>query len=842
VPETDAIEWGEATFQAALERVAAEGVIDARGVRLSSDQLRQLLDAAPEDPQHPGRRLLREADFFEATFKRRPGHEAVHPEEDARETPRPATAAGGRVDVSSVRPVPIEPSGDPDFREATFESVSFIGATFEGNAAFGGATFGGDAAFHGATFGGDAAFRRATFGGDALFVGATFSGDAAFSDATFGGDAGFSGATFSGDAEFGEATFSESVGFIAATFGRNARFRGATLSGHAEFGEATFSGHADFGEATFSGHAGFGEATFSGHAGFGEATFSGHAGFGEATFSGLAGFGGATFEHADFGKATFSDDAGFYEATFSDDAGFFEATFSGTAVFGQATFKADTTFRGATFSGDGAVFDATFGGDAGFDDAAFSGRVAAVGGATFGGDAAFRRATFGGVGDFAGATFSGDAAFTGATFSGEAAFIGATFSGDAAFGGGGVTFSGDAYFAEATFGGDAAFGGATFRGGVYLDRASFSRDADFREATFERVRQLGSFFVFGQLALDEAVFARPVRIEVSARRASLARAAFRGGVDLFVRWAEVSVEDADFPEPSLLAELPALPGLGGEPSFLGREEPVADVGWVCRLDTTPVGFPPRVVSVRRAKLARLTLSGVDLRACRFAGSHGLDALRLERVLFAQPPSGRWRRLRWTRRRTIAEEHHWRAEHGHGRGWYEGEVRAPDWVAPASEPPPAPEQIAGIYRDLRKGREDSRDEPGAADFYYGEMEMRSHAAKARRRFRRIPGIEEAVLWLYWLVSGYGLRASRALVALATTIGLGAVLLGLSGFDAGKHPDDGTLLFAAESSISVLRAPDTENLTAVGHVVQIALRLAGPLFFGLALLSLRGRVKR
>ena len=36
--------------------------------------------------------------------------------------------------------------------------------------------------------------------------------------------------------------------------------------------------------------------------------------------------------------------------------------------------------------------------------------------------------------------------------------------------------------------------------------------------------------------------------------------------------------------------------------------------------------------------------------------------------------------------------------------------------------PAPE-IAGIYRDLRKGLEDVKNEPGAADFYYGEMEMR-----------------------------------------------------------------------------------------------------------------------
>jgi hypothetical protein len=35
----------------------------------------------------------------------------------------------------------------------------------------------------------------------------------------------------------------------------------------------------------------------------------------------------------------------------------------------------------------------------------------------------------------------------------------------------------------------------------------------------------------------------------------------------------------------------------------------------------------------------------------------------------------------------------------------------------------------LYRALRKGREDTKDEPEAADFYYGEVEMRR---LARRR--------------------------------------------------------------------------------------------------------------
>jgi hypothetical protein len=287
----------------------------------------------------------------------------------------------------------------------------------------------------------------------------------------------------------------------------------------------------------------------------------------------------------------------------------------------------------------------------------------------------------------------------------------------------------------------------------------------------------------------------------------------------------------------------------GGKSFLGWEQPVADGGWVCWLGASPLGFAPRVMSARRAKLAQITLSGVDLRACRFADAHGLDGLRLERARFAEPPSGwrlRWRRPRWTRRQTIAEEHHWRAKHGHGSGWYEGEVTAPDWLEQASEPLEH-EQIAGIYRELRKGREDNKDEPGAADFYYGEMEMRRQRdgqprqEDKTRAARAIPRAERWVVWSYWLVAGYGLRASRALVALAlTTALLGAVSLDLWGF----RPDRSygrALLFALESSISLLRAPEAK-LTAGGEVIQIALRLAGPLFFGLALVSLRGRVKR
>jgi hypothetical protein len=55
--------------------------------------------------------------------------------------------------------------------------------------------------------------------------------------------------------------------------------------------------------------------------------------------------------------------------------------------------------------------------------------------------------------------------------------------------------------------------------------------------------------------------------------------------------------------------------------------------------------------------------------------------------------------------------------------YRPRHRPPAWLAVER---PTPAQAAAAYRALRKSREDNKDEPGAADFYYGEMEMRRHA--------------------------------------------------------------------------------------------------------------------
>jgi uncharacterized protein YjbI with pentapeptide repeats len=508
------------------------------------------------------------------------------------------------------------------------------------------------------------------------------------------------------------------------------------------------------------------------------------------------------------------------------DADFREATFHVGASFGLASFER-VRFDRAVFEGRASFFGASFERGVRFDKASFE-RGARFDGATFSGKAVFHEAQFGPHSHFDKAHFRGEADFHRAQFAPQ------------------TRPDAHIHFDGAAFCGKADFHDARFGPHTHFDKAHFRGDADFHDARFSGQAWLGPMFLAGTLCFERTAFEEDVRLEVAAGVLLCRGTRFAGRADLNVRWAEIALDDGTFLQRSRLAGVAPFSEVDETPAQLCR------VGR--RLDADP---RPRLVSLRQANVENLALGNLNLRACRFFGAHGLDQLRIEADCdFAQPP----RRWRYTRRRTLAEEHHWqawrRSDHRETgkksqldtsrasrdeRGWHPPECQPPAWLTPQAEVLDPP-RIASLYRALRKALEDRKDEPGAADFYYGEMEMRRHAAKARRRVRGIPGIEEAVLWPYWLVSGYGLRASRALLALAVTIAVGAVLLDLFGFDDHERPEAGTLLFAVESSISLLRAPDTDILTDGGNVVQIVLRLAGPLFFGLALLSLRGRVKR
>ena len=399
-------------------------------------------------------------------------------------------------------------------------------------------------------------------------------------------------------------------------------------------------------------------------------------------------------------------------------------------------------------------------------------------------------------------------------------------------------------------------------------------------------------------------------------------AQFAKSLSLTAEWAEIDLEGAAFGLPSMIRhsapdfadpELAERCTGGGHP--LGKERKR-------RATRTPRA---RIVSLRGASVGELTLSGLDLRACLFAGAHNLEKLRLEGgTRFATNPRGD--------RQALAEEHAYRAQLAERSPLGRSAARVRSWAGvrtarsaasaaardaassetaadlhgplhvakaepqprsrwqppatlspPLLEPAPAPlaaGEVAAIYRALRKGREDNKDEPGAADFYYGEMEMRRRAKPTARpgmRGRLSLWAERAILWVYWLTSGYGLRGGRALIGLLALLVVFTPLFDLYGFRDRERPFStaaqidaahahdavkGTSLapfpptlsdvvdglesveawnYTAGTATALIGAPDAQ-LTQQGRTLRVVLRLLGPLFIGLALLSIRGRIKR
>jgi uncharacterized protein YjbI with pentapeptide repeats len=340
-------------------------------------------------------------------------------------------------------------------------------------------------------------------------------------------------------------------------------------------------------------------------------------------------------------------------------------------------------------------------------------------------------------------------------------------------------------------------------------------DAEIGGADWSRARLMGQTdfsgaVIGGEHANLQGLSAQlRVDIRVTSDTVDLSGAHFRDGLDLRLGDSAIRLDETRFDAPSLVSG-----------------PPLAEAS---------------VVSIAGARSRNLALSHVDLSNCLMEGAAELDQLELgDGVEFPHAPQailGCWGARG---RQVIANDIEWR-QGAHPRSMW-ASIKRPTETHPKAlqrqraSQPSSPE-IEELYRSLRIARERGGNSPGAASFYYGEMEMR------RLRPWSSGWDEKLIVWLYWVLSGYGLRASRSLVALAAFWALGAFFfLNLGGFL--DHPSIfDTLVFTASSSLAFLHEPPNNlTVTTSGEAAQLVLRTGTAVLLALATLALRGRVKR
>jgi uncharacterized protein YjbI with pentapeptide repeats len=599
-----------------------------------------------------------------------------------------------------------------------------------------------------------------------------------------------------------------------------ANFTGARFSDKISFDNVLFEGSTRFANAIFENDVSFYGATFDYYASFHNATFNGWADFEKASF------GQAAFKRIEFGSATFD-----------------HATFDELVEFVSVHFK-----DGATFTSIAAKERAVFL-DCHFDDICYFQR------AKFLDDTDIARATFSDGPDFSEATFGKRANFAYNEYSYDAIFARVKFQGETDFGE--SNFKRAAWFFESVFSAEARFAPAEFGGEVLCRGARFDGHAQFGGAHVAGRMQLESAGGCGELTLDGLRADGVVEVTGPFTKVSCVGAEIRSRAWFRLADSEFWLDDSAFYAP-VTVESQLLP-----PS------PEPEHG-------APATRPVRLRSLKGTDAEHLTLIDVDMSRCELTGLRRPELLHLVgRNRFAPMPRGwclrwRWVPWHWSAREALFEEHIWRRSIGAParRGGWE----RPD---PGQEIEVSPERLAVTYRQLRAVLEDARNEPGAADFYYGEMEMRRHTPTS-------PAAERWIIRLYWLISGYGLRALRSLAALAV---LGAIVttaltgFGLAAADlvtASPQHLAGTVtttpygqarITATLSGISPQLPPATQRwtaertrtalevtleslafrstdqpLTTTGVWITTAARLLGPLLLALALLAVRNRVKR
>ncbi|MFD9886907.1 pentapeptide repeat-containing protein [Streptomyces alboflavus] len=501
---------------------------------------------------------------------------------------------------------------------------------------------------------------------------------------------------------------------------------------------------------------------------------------------------------------------------------FFEhSTLHGIIKFKGVTFQGIANFRECVFTQPAHFESCTFKGNAQFSGVQFQ-RFTRITNNRFNKDLTFRNATCGeGVG------------FTGSELCGRADFSDAEILRIGKFSQ--IVWHSSVNFSRAKLV-DCSFNSSIFAGGLTARDAEVSgkfqmqgvevKDViNFEGSSFSDLTFMGPLAVAGTLKINDCNWTGRGRISVSAHRFDMSRTQFEDPIEIRVRNSITRAEGVRFGKPSLLT---------GEADIFhfatseGARGNLSEDG----LHPKKIRSHPMLVSLRSSDVTNLTIAHFDLSTCSFAETNNLDLLRLSgNPIFSQTPKRlRFRRGRrpsvwWSSRQVIDEERQWRSAQGWA-GWSGADARSP-----------SAETVSQLYRALRSSHEAAGDGPGAADFYYGEMEMRRHS-------RGTPRAERAVIFLYWMLSGYGLRAGRASIGFITTLLSLSLISLLFGFH-GISPSYVEVTVYWASCMLSLRGGDadlTDHLTIAGETVRISLRLLGPFFIGLALLAVRNRVKR
>jgi hypothetical protein len=582
--------------------------------------------------------------------------------------------------------------------------------------------------------------------------------------------------------------------------------------------------------------------------------------------------------------AEFSEDASFDGVWFEGDAWFECAKFSGETSFTGAEFKRIAHFSRGEFIGETTFAEAIFGGDSYFDLAKFSivdfrdakfnssssftamkVRESQFDRSEFARDASFDRVNFGDSAWFAGAKFNGTANFSYSKFDGVASFQEAKFTETASFNS--VRLGGFAFFNDTTFGDAVDFSEMEFSRGVYLKSMSVAKSALFDNAVFEEAAMFSDIKINGSISFADARFRNDLRLARLTAGEDVILDGCRIAADFLAEGLVVGgrlVLDRMYlaGQMRMVTEVAMVQCSGGffggrvSWSFWGGDLWLTDSAFAGPVTvesslepvspearSRPPWEYPQVVlrSLRGTDAEQLALIDIDLGRCLLLGLRRPELLRFGgRCTFGVMPSGwcwRWRVVpwRWTAREALFEEHVWRSHE-------EAPARAPGWnLADQDESDGSPAAVAGparlavLYRQLRLAVENGGNEPGAADLYFGEMEMRRLGAERRG--------ERWLLSAYWLVSGYGLRAGRALTVLAVMVLAAAIALQDRGFPGHPSALPDYILFAAGSVVSLdLQGHLPGVLTDWGEAIRLVVRVAGPVLLGLAALAVRGRVKR